>query len=231
MGVSAGIRGFRVIVCSLNEVEIYGRRAARGAGMPWGLAEEAGKASRWLAERGLPGVALLARLLEANDGRSYQDMAPVIANGQWQASNGALCPVCTGAALSDHVDLLVSGNPISFSKLDYPLLLAPFLDCSWHRGDLCFQLRWADTRLLVFAESLAIESGQDAAHLVDNVDEVTVTACSKNDAGRVFRPRLGGVRISRAVWRQIEALAKRTYVPASEESRARGAGAGRTDND
>ncbi len=231
MGVFAGSCGFRVIVCSLNEVEIYGRRAARGAGMPWGLAEEAGKASRWLAERGLPGVALLARLLEANDGRSYQDMAPVIANGQWQASDGALCPVCTGAALSDHVDLLASGNSISLSKLDYPLLLAPFLDRSWHREDFCYAVSWADARLLVFADGITIESKKDAAHLIDNADEVTVAVGSNKDARPVHGPRLGGVQVPWAVWRKIETFAKRTYVPASEESRARGAGAGRTDND
>jgi hypothetical protein len=33
------------------------------------------------------------------------------------------------------------------------------------------------------------------------------------------------------VWHALDDLGKRTYVPASEESRARGAGAGRTDND
>ena len=40
---------------SLNEIEAIGKRAARGAGLPWGLAEEAGKAARWLTARGLPG--------------------------------------------------------------------------------------------------------------------------------------------------------------------------------
>ena len=31
---------------SLNEIEAMGRRAARGAGLHWGIAEEAGKAVR-----------------------------------------------------------------------------------------------------------------------------------------------------------------------------------------
>ena len=33
---------------SLNEIESLCKKAARGAGMSWGLAEEAGKAAKWL---------------------------------------------------------------------------------------------------------------------------------------------------------------------------------------
>ena len=40
---------------SLNEVESLAKKAARGTGYPWGLAEEAAKASRWLAARGVDG--------------------------------------------------------------------------------------------------------------------------------------------------------------------------------
>ena len=34
---------------SMNEVESMAKTAARGAGYSWGLAEEAGKATRWLS--------------------------------------------------------------------------------------------------------------------------------------------------------------------------------------
>ncbi|MEL7259121.1 MAG: DUF3726 domain-containing protein, partial [Pseudomonadota bacterium] len=40
---------------SLNEVESLARKAARGAGYSWGLAEEAGKATRWTCAAGWPG--------------------------------------------------------------------------------------------------------------------------------------------------------------------------------
>jgi hypothetical protein len=61
---------------SLNEVEAMGKRAARGAGRDWGIAEEAGKAARWLTARGLPGPELLAELLTRNEGKSYEELAP-----------------------------------------------------------------------------------------------------------------------------------------------------------
>jgi len=220
-----------VIVCSLNEVETYGRRAARGAGMSWGLAEEAGKASRWLAERGLPGVELLVRLLTANDGRSYSSMAPVIANGRWQAGEGALCPVCTGAALSDRIDVLARGEEICLSALAYPLLLAPFLDHSWRFDDASYELRWPNVRASVFADGVTLECEKQSAHLSERVDEVKVSVGAHRKGGPTHHPRTGGVMTPLSVWRAMDALAKRTYVPATEESRARGAGAGRTDND
>ncbi|MHC4974961.1 MAG: DUF3726 domain-containing protein [Planctomycetota bacterium] len=86
---------------SLNEVEAMGKRAARGAGLDWGIAEEAGKAARWLTAHGLPGPELLAQLLTRNEGKSYDELAPVSTDDVWQAESGCLCPLIAGAALSD----------------------------------------------------------------------------------------------------------------------------------
>jgi len=220
-----------VIVCSLNEVEVYGRRAARGVGMPWGLAEEAGKASRWLAERGLPGVELLVRLLTANDGRSYANMAPVIVAGRWRAPAGELCPVCSGAALSDRIDVLARGEEICLDSLAYPLLLVPFLDRSWRLEDASYELRWPNVRVSVFADGVTLECVKESALSSERADEVKVTVGTYRKARPTHHPRTAGVETPLSVWRAMDALAKRTYVPATEESRARGAGAGRTDND
>jgi hypothetical protein len=49
---------------SMNEVEAQAKKATRGAGYSWGLAEDAGKATRWLCHQGLDGVAELASLLQ-----------------------------------------------------------------------------------------------------------------------------------------------------------------------
>lgn len=220
-----------MIVCSLNEVEAYGRRAARGAGMAWGLAEEAGKAARWLAERGLPGVDLLVGLLKANDGRDYMTMAPLIVDGRWQAPNGRLCPICTGAALSDRIDALATGAEIYLGALRNPLLLASFLDRSCHPDIAGYELRWTGARTSIVHGALAIESESETAHLSETVDEVLVSAVGQIEDQPTHRFRAGGVEIADSVWRELNALAKRTYVPATDESRARGAGAGRTDND
>lgn len=50
---------------SLAEIDAQCRKAARGLGCPWGMAEEAGKAARQLAAHGLPGPEALATMLGA----------------------------------------------------------------------------------------------------------------------------------------------------------------------
>jgi len=220
-----------MIVCSLNEVEVYSRRAARGAGLSWGLAEEAGKASRWLAERGLPCVELLVRLLTVNDGRAYADMAPVISGNLWRAATGDLCPLCCGAALSDRMHVFERDGTIRLIGVAFPLLLVPFLDRSWRSHDACSELRWPDVRVSIYSDGLDIERAGDTSPLSERADVVELSAGGKRNTRLSHQSRVAGVSASRPVWDALNALAGRTYVPASKESRARGAGAGRTDND
>ena len=48
---------------SLGEVRALAVKAARGSGLPWGLAEEAGFAVQWLEARGGPGVEALSQYI------------------------------------------------------------------------------------------------------------------------------------------------------------------------
>ena len=52
------------MIVSLNEIEGLSYKAARGAGMSWGLAEEAAFATRWLAVRDANWSGSLIALLE-----------------------------------------------------------------------------------------------------------------------------------------------------------------------
>ena len=59
---------------SLGETGALALKAARGAGMTWGLAEEASEAVVWLQARGLPGVSALCRYLswyQLQNGQEY----------------------------------------------------------------------------------------------------------------------------------------------------------------
>ena len=53
---------------SVSEASSLAIKAARGVGMPWGIAEEAGFALRWLTRSGAPGVTALCRYLTAYQG-------------------------------------------------------------------------------------------------------------------------------------------------------------------
>ena len=101
--------------------------SARGAGYSWGLAEEAGRATRWLAAAGLPGPMCLARLLAEVDGADFKDFTPAVSAGRCTADSGALCPILTGVALCDGA-LDYSPMPgLMLSNLSAPLLLLPFV--------------------------------------------------------------------------------------------------------
>ena len=84
---------------SLNEIEALSKKAARGAGLSWGMSEEAAKATRWLVSHGLPAARLLADLLNQTDRVDRGGLAPVSFDGVWQAKSGQLCPLASGAAV------------------------------------------------------------------------------------------------------------------------------------
>ncbi len=220
-----------MIACSLNEVETLGRRAARGAGMAWGLAEEAGKAARWLAARGMPGSELLAGLLAENDGRAYASMAPVIGNGVWSAPAGALCPVACGAALSDRVAELAARYEIALDRVSYPLLLAPFVARMARWADMEYDLHWPRAQARVSPAGDFVTRSHGGAILLADVTEVAVTVAEGPSPGVLADRSATDIEVASTAWMALTALARRTYLPATDASRARGAGPSGGDGD
>lgn len=213
---------------SLNEIEAMGKRAARGAGLPWGLAEEAGKAARWLTAHDLPGSELLAELLTRNDGKNYDALAPVSADGVWQARTGRLCPLISGVALCDRASEIAAGREIEFGPIIFPVLLAPFAAGVAKLTGAAAELSWAGAVMTFTSEGVAIDA-DDAAVTTRWADsgrcrraENTVVASPTGTPGRA---------VDAETWSRLSAFAHRTFAPATEASRLAGAGAGLTDND
>ena len=146
---------------SLYEIEVMAKRATRGAGYHWGHAEEAGKAVRWLSERGLPGSELLAQLLTLNDGRSYDDAAPHSLIGPWRAGNGDLCPLLAGSALCDHAAEIAGGLIFELEVVAYPLLLAPYVATASALTRSASSLSWGQTTLLIDPKGIAVSGDFD----------------------------------------------------------------------
>ncbi len=213
---------------SLNEIEAIGKRAARGAGLPWGLAEEAGKAARWLTARGLPGPEELAEILTRNDGKDYDDLAPVSAEGVWQAPSGRLCPLVSGPALCDRAAEIAAGLEIVFGPTAQPLLLAPYAAGAAKLTGATIELSWAGVAMTFTPDAVSIE-GDPAALTARSADSVH---CRK--AGQAMAGSPGGAPgrdVDAETWSRLNAFAQRTFAPATEASRLAGAGAGLTDND
>lgn len=197
---------------SLAEIDAMGRKAARGAGLAWGLAEEAGRAARWLAAHGQPGPEALLAALEAMEG----DPPAHAPDADWRAA-AALCPVRTGAAFCDRMAL----GPVRLGPMIEPLLLVPFLCRAARASGAAFALRGESIRLV------ATPAGPvcDGWKALRQTARLTLEPSAAEGQSRAAGPGPGPWRVDVETWRRLERLARRTYVPASKASRA-GAGAG-----
>jgi hypothetical protein len=211
---------------SLNEVEATAKRAARGAGFCWGLAEEAGKAARWLCANGQDGCGVLARLLDDLDGEPLSALSPMSLDGEWTSPSGRLCPLMAGVTLSDCASRLDEGD-IIMSGVMHPALILPFSASAaqQRKGDVT--VSW---------DGLSAVTNSSGMRLVEAASAFTAVAAAR------VRVRSGGTvdpltpHATRATpdaehWATLNRFAHRTYAPASEASRLLGAGAGLSDND
>ena len=108
---------------SLGEVASLSAKAAKGAGHPWGVAEEVGWAIRWLAARGLPAAETCAHWLDDAKGT---------------------CPVALGLGTLSDYD---GAGTLEFSDVKAPLLSVPFLARAL--GDRCAAVVSLDSEALM----------------------------------------------------------------------------------
>ena len=211
---------------ALIEVEATAKKAARGAGHSWGMAEEAARATRWLCAHGIDGVAGLARALARVDGSDPRQHAPVRLAGDWSARAGAMCPLMAGAALADSAaGWAETGKRIE--NVAVPVMLLPFAAMAARHLGAAVTLEWNGARAITDGQATSLEAAGN--------DDLLQTAAQV----RVLVGGTPGSRLaqhSRAVpdardWETLNRLAHRTYAPDTEASRLRGAGAGLSDND
>lgn len=213
-------------VLSRNEIETLCAKAARGAGLSWGHAEEAGFAAGWLHGQGIDGAdALLAHLKRA-DGRSWDEICPAVGPGNWLARGaGPICPVALGAALSDHCELPEGalGEELSVGSVDRPVLVVPFLARIASVIGRPVRLRFDGGEVVVAPEAMA----GDVERLADMVESTLELSHGAALSGPQRAPRYAAAGAT--LW-ALGAFALQTTVPPSERSRA-DAGAGTSDND
>lgn len=214
------------MICSLNEIEALARKAARGGGMSWGLAEETGKAVRWLSANGFPGPQLLAELLCQNDGKPYCDLAPQQSEGIWHARSGPLCPIVAGTLICDRAEDLETEAALRLGEVAVPLLLLPFASEAARTVGSTVTLEWRGICFGLEGGAPKVR-GEEAALGVARVSSVALSLAGAQALGQVWTG--AGRHVTRDTMEVLESFAQRTYAPATEESRA-GAGAGQ-DND
>ncbi|MDU8927382.1 DUF3726 domain-containing protein [Alisedimentitalea sp. MJ-SS2] len=203
---------------ALNEVEVTAKKATRGAGYDWGLAEEAGKATRWLCIQGLDGPTLLASLLAAGYAGELSNHRPKTLAAPWNGAE-SLCPLITGSALSDCAATL----PGEIGATTAPAILLPFVASAARQTGKPLQLSGSGFSAWTDGDALSVQGSIPA-----EVERLTLEHAGETALGN---PELTRSTPDAAAWDTLNQFAHRIYAPATEESRLLGAGAGLTDND
>ena len=196
---------------SLNETEALVRKAARGAGWAWGLAEEWGYAAKWLAARELP-IFLSPALVRPA-------LSPAAVSNPISA-DGALCPLMTGLFLMDNQRHFHNG--VMIKNLSYPLLSLPFVSLL---GPM--RLQWAGTNIAVGAGKHWLAQSDTLTAAVADATILPIIGTLPADG---ITPRDCGCPQNAEEWRRLETLAAKTFVAATADSRSHGAGAGLRDD-
>lgn len=199
---------------SLGEVEALSRKAARGAGLSWGMSEEAGKAVRWLCSWGLPGAKALIWHLENLDGAVGPEN-PTLAS--WNARSGTLCPIVCGTLISDLADLETDKHLHGVAS---PLLLVPHVAWTTPQGCVSWQggqISWA-------------EQVHVAGVMLTPLAETVTLSASPKPGGTVCQ-RTWRADLDKTTLERLNRFAAKTYAPETEASKVSGAGAGLKDED
>ncbi len=223
---------------SLNQIDQTSRNAARGCGLPWGVADEVGKAIRWLHAFGLDGVTGLVAVLEQYNNQTPTDYAPQSFSGIWRTPKGILNPLMSGISLCDYLgsDLARTHQSVTTEKIAHPLLTAGFLG-QYLLGQALseaqsIQLKWSAVTLDLSHHRLTVSGNQDELGIALSM-QLTCTRIPISPIGRMqpIQPVIGDVVVDDVLWEKLEQYALNTCVEATEASRLSGAGAGLNDND
>jgi hypothetical protein len=217
------------MIWSLNELESEARKAIRGAGLPWGLAEEGGKAVRWLAAYGIDPLPALADVLERHDRRARITSVIKITEAGRRTADAPLCPIILGTMLCDDADRLAT-NAFVAGPVARPLLLAPFVAAAAHILGRPLQFEVEGRQIVL--DRRGDPSGDLAMLDVPGAADIRCASMADRVSGSPGQAAAThGIAADPQSWQRIAAYGHRTYVPASERSRREGAGAGLIDND
>ena len=214
--------------CSSNEVLQIARKACIGSGLAVDRAEDLAEAAALLQCSGHDGLAQLLVLLEGHEAASAHLPATVqidsVGRSTDQLRVSHLRPHIEGVAVIDWLLANPQTGTVFIEKTDDEKLLIGLLVCAIQRFGGVFILQ-ASTK----AEPVTI---RDASHLKDGLPETEVWTLSYK-SGQVASSAVlyHHTDTDLSIWEALEARANLTYVPATETSRQKGAGAGLVDND
>jgi hypothetical protein len=199
---------------SLSEIDITSKRASKAAGFSWGIAEEIGKAVRSLELFGLPGIKNLNLYLNKIEKKHPEKVKKL----DKENKNKELCPIYCGVAFLDQCQQLEILKNIKFYNVSYPVLILPFISKASEILGKKILIQFNNSSVIMnFNKSILLKNLEK--QVIDLVDEISIEFLENKNS------------FSDQDWKELYKLSKKTFVEESDSLKAKGAGAGLTDND
>ena len=199
---------------SLSEIDTTSKRASKAAGFSWGVAEEIGKAIRNLELFGLPGIKNLNLYLNKIEKNHPEKVNKI----EKENKNKELCPIYYGIAFLDQCKKLENLKTIKLHNINYPILILPFISkASEILGKKILVEFSKSSFLLNFNKSILSKNLEK--EVINLVDEASIEFLENKNS------------FSNQEWKELYKLSEKTFVEETDSLKAKGAGAGLTDND
>ena len=201
---------------TLSEIDTTSKRATRGAGFSWGVAEEVGKNMRLLELFGLSGIKNLNKYLKDYKKKQFQKIALISEINE--TKKNPFCPIILGTNFIDQVNLLDKKNSIKIINVAFPILFLPFVSrASEIIGKRIF-LKIEEKEFLLNLNQ-SIYSNYLKNEILENCNTVNISFLENNNL------------FNENEWNELYKLSEDTFVEETESLKIGAAGAGLTDND
>ena len=201
---------------TLSEIDTTSKRATRGAGFSWGIAEEVGKNMRLLELYGLPGIKNLNKFLKDYKEKQFQKITLISETNY--ASKNPFCPITLGTNFIDQVNLLDKKVNIQISNLAFPILFIPFVSRASEIVGKKIFLK-VDDKEFLFNLNQSIYSNYLKNEILENCNNINISFLKNNNS------------FNEDEWKELYKLSEDTFVEETESLKIGAAGAGLTDND
>ena len=201
---------------TLSEIDTTSKRAAKGAGFSWGIAEEVGKNMRLLELFGLPGIKNLNQFLKDYKEKQFQKVTLISDTNN--TNKYPFCPITLGVNFIDQVNLLDKKTNIQISNVAFPLLFLPFVSRASEMIGKRIFLKIEEKEFLLNLNQ-SIYSNYLKNEILKVCNTINISFIENSNS------------FNENEWKELYKLSEDTFVEETESLKISGAGAGLTDND
>ena len=200
---------------SFSEIDTVVKRASKGVGFSWGVAEEVGKNIKLLETYGLPGLKNLNDYYNSLKSKKFQNLTFISNLNQ---SKIPYCPIIAGVSFIDQVDEIKDLGNIKIENMSYPILFLPFLSRASEIIGKKISLK-IDEKIFLLNFNQNIYSNYFSNEILTYSNIIEINFIENSNT------------FDQNVWDSMYKLSTNTFVDETEELKKSAAGAGLTDND